>query len=69
METFVSVTVSVLGVYLLIGLLFALAFAVKGVQQVDHAAEGTGIGFRLLIIPGTVALWPILLRKWVKHKK
>jgi len=55
-----------LGIYLACGLGFALPFAFMGVSRIDpHAAHGTW-GFRLLIIPGTLALWPILLRRWMK---
>ena len=54
----------VLGVYLVCGLVFAIPFALVGVKWVDpHAAHGSW-GFRLLIIPGTMALWPLLLRRW-----
>jgi hypothetical protein len=52
------------GAYLLCGFLFALPFAFLGVRRIDpHAAHGFW-GFRLLIIPGAMALWPILLRRW-----
>ena len=54
----------VLGVYLVCGLVFAIPFALVGVKRIDpHAAHGSW-GFRLLIIPGTMALWPLLLRRW-----
>ena len=53
-----------LGVYLICGLVFALPFALFGVGKIDpHATHGSW-GFRLLIIPGTMALWPLLLRRW-----
>ena len=53
-----------LGVYLALGLGFAVAFALVGVKKVDpHAAHGSW-GFRLLIIPGTMAFWPLLLKRW-----
>ena len=52
-----------LGVYLAVGLLFAIPFAFIGVKRIDpHAAHGSW-GFRLLIIPGVVALWPLLLKR------
>lgn len=55
-----------LGMYLAGGLVFAIPFALVGVRKIDsHAAHGSW-GFRLLIIPGTVALWPLLLRRWWK---
>ena len=52
-----------LGIYLAGGLVFAIAFALVGVKRIDpHAASGTR-GFRLLIIPGAMAFWPLLLRR------
>ena len=53
-----------LGAYLACGLLFAIPFALVGVRRIDpHAAHGSW-GFRFLIIPGTLALWPLLLKRW-----
>ena len=51
--------------YLAAGLLFALAFIGFGARRVDPAAADSGWGFRLIILPGTVALWPWLLRRWL----
>jgi hypothetical protein len=54
-----------LGAYLACGLAFAVAFVSLGAGRVDpHAKEGTW-GFRLLIIPGAIALWPLLLNRWL----
>jgi hypothetical protein len=53
-------------IYVWLGLLFALAFVTYGVTRVDTAAQDTGWGFRLLILPGVVALWPLLLRRWMR---
>ncbi len=55
-------------VYLLAGILFAVFFLVKGIEKTDSASHGSGWGFRLIIFPGTVALWPVLLIKWGKAK-
>ena len=57
-----------LGMYALIGFVFALAFVTRGIERVDPAARETGVGFRLLVIPGAAALWPLLLRKWKEAK-
>jgi hypothetical protein len=47
------------------GLLFGLAFVTVGVGRVDGAAQGTSCAFRLLILPGVVAFWPLLAVKWL----
>jgi hypothetical protein len=54
-----------LAAYLTCGLVFAIPFALVGVKRIDsHAAHGSW-GFRLLVIPGTTAFWPLLLRRWL----
>jgi len=56
-------------VYLALGLLFSIPFVLKGVTVIDpDGAEGTKWGFRVIIIPGTIIFWPVLLRKWVHVK-
>ena len=55
-----------LGFYLVCGLVFAIPFALIGVKRIDPHAAHASWGFRLLIIPGIVALWPLLLRRWMK---
>ena len=50
--------------YLAIGAVFAPAFALFGVGRIDPDARGATWGFRVLILPGTAALWPLLLRRW-----
>lgn len=55
-----------LGVYLACGVMFAVPFVLSGVKKIDpHAAHGSW-GFRLLVIPGTMAFWPLLLGRWMK---
>lgn len=53
----------VLGIYLACGFAFAIPFVFVGVKQIDpHAAQGSW-GFRVMILPGMMALWPLLLRR------
>jgi len=53
------------GVYLLCGLIFAIPFVLVGVGRIDpHATHGSW-GFRILILPGATLLWPLLAKRWV----
>lgn len=57
------------GIYLATGLLFAVWFVGFGVGRVDPVARGAGIWFRVLIVPGCAALWPLLLVKWLRARR
>ena len=59
-----AVFLILLGLYLAGGFLFAVPFVFSGLKKIDPHAAGGSWGFRLIIIPGTVALWPLLLRRW-----
>lgn len=50
--------------YAVAGVVFAVPFALRGAAALDPAAAGSGWGFRLIITPGVVALWPLLLWRW-----
>lgn len=69
MILFVNIILLIAALYLLAGVLFAVFFLSKGLKKMDTAAHGSGWGFRLIILPGTVVLWPVLLNKWRKVKK
>lgn len=62
--TLARLIVGSLGVYAALGLLFGAAFLTAGLARIDPAARASRWGFRLLILPGVVALWPWLLRRW-----
>jgi hypothetical protein len=53
-----------LGLYAAVGVLFALAFVIFGAPRIDASAQGSGLAFRLLIFPGSAALWPLLFYRW-----
>jgi len=53
-----------LGAYLGIGLVFAISFVLTGAGRLDEVARHGTVGFRLLIIPGVAALWPLLAWRW-----
>jgi len=55
--------------YFAIGFLFAVAFVATGVKRLDPNASGSSIAFRLLILPGSTAFWPLLLRRWIRRDR
>ena len=57
-----------LGLYLAVGLLFAIAFVLFGAGRLDPAARQGTWGFRLLILPGSAALWPWLALRWARRR-
>ena len=58
--------VRVLTLYAALGVGFGVLFVVAGVQRIDPVARNTGLGFRLIIFPGSAALWPALLIRWIR---
>lgn len=62
----VEAVVRLAAIYALLGLLFGGVFVLAGVGRLDPAARGAGWGFRLLILPGVAALWPLLLLRWIR---
>jgi hypothetical protein len=58
--------VDALSLYVALGVAFAVVFVSVGVKRLDSQAIGTGVGFRILIFPGSVAFWPLLLRRWAR---
>lgn len=52
------------GLYAGAGLIIALPFALRGASSlVDQAPVSWGA--RLLLIPGTILLWPFILKRWL----
>lgn len=56
------------GLYLAAGALFALVFLAFGVARMDPAARGTHLGVRLVLAPGVILTWPLLLVRWILHR-
>lgn len=55
-----------LSIYVLLGIVFALCFIFAGIERVDAAAKQSAWGFRLMIVPGVIALWPLLAVRWMR---
>jgi hypothetical protein len=57
------------GVYLVVGGIFAIAFVSAGLRHIDVAAKDMPWSARLLVFPGVVALWPLMLAKWLTRQQ
>ncbi|MFN0132696.1 MAG: hypothetical protein ACKVW3_09235 [Phycisphaerales bacterium] len=62
---FASIILGVFAAYAGVGVAFCVAFLARGLRRVDHSSQGSHWLFHVLIVPGVVALWPLLLRMWV----
>lgn len=49
--------------YLLAGIGVAVGFLARGIARMDPAAAGAN-GFRVVIFPGLVLLWPLVAWRW-----
>jgi hypothetical protein len=56
-----------LELYVLVGVIVALAFVTFGVTQVLPYAMT--LGARILVLPGAAALWPYVLLRWLKSRR
>lgn len=61
-----EIFVDALATYGLAGTVFAVAFVNRGIHRIDPVAEHAPLGFRLIVVPGVAALWPLLLIRWLK---
>ncbi len=65
----VTVILSAIALYLVAGIIFTIIFQLKGLSKIDEGVHGSSWGFRIIIIPGCIVFWTILLRKWIKANK
>jgi len=66
-ETIVRILLGLATLHVLTGVLFAAWYHAR-LTAIDPATRGAGIGFRLLVTPGVVALWPVLWRNVVRQR-
>ena len=59
----VDIFLTLLTAYLVLGLLFSIYFYLGGAVRIDEGTKGTPWHFKLIIFPGVVLFWSILLVK------
>ena len=60
-----AVLIALTQAYLVLGLCVAVSFLVLGIEAIDSAAEGSYV-FRVLLLPGLVVLWPLVILRWAQ---
>jgi hypothetical protein len=66
MHPAVAFLLDALALYAAIGIVTALAFVMFGVTRVLPEPAPVSLGARILILPGSVALWPYVLARWIR---
>lgn len=66
MVRIIDVFLIALLVYVILGLLFAVFFYVKGAARIDEGTQDTPWHFKVIIFPGVVLFWSVLLVKFLK---
>lgn len=56
--------VGAIAVYLAIGIAIAAVFLTLGLRRLDPIAAAGPVRFKLMIAPGIVALWPLMIMLW-----
>ncbi len=64
MET-VTAVLNGIALYLSAGAVIAMLFLLFAAPRLDNATKQSSIAFRLLIFPGLVALWPLIILRWL----
>lgn len=67
-ETVLNTIFILTAVYLSLGALLLYSFHTRVLPQMNSACRNTGILFRVLISPGLVTLWPVVLLAWWRQR-
>jgi hypothetical protein len=62
------ILLDVLCAYAIAGTAIAVAFLVFGASRVLPQTSMTP-GARILLLPGAIALWPVVLGRWIKPRR
>lgn len=63
-----SIVMWIFAGYLAVGLAFAVLFAARWAGRLDPAARRGTWGFRLVIVPGAVLMWPVLVARLARAR-
>lgn len=63
-----NLIVTLLGLYFAVGAAFALVFITLGAGRIDPDAKGMPLQARLMVFPGAMGLWPLIMIKLFTQK-
>ncbi|GGG23859.1 hypothetical protein GCM10011344_25810 [Dokdonia pacifica] len=69
MDILVQIIPTIILIYLAIGLVFGIYFFIRGAAQLDALIKDSKWTVRLLLVPGAIGLWPLLLSRLLKPSK
>lgn len=69
MADVLNVLLGAVAAYALVGLLVGIAIAAFGLGRIDPVTRDAPVVFRLMVLPGLVGLWPVMLVKWARAEK
>ena len=66
--TWATTAVNLAGIYLVIGCVLGPLMVWGASSRLDSAVSASTFGFRLMILPGSILLWPILLGRVIRGR-
>ena len=63
------ITLYAAALYVAAGIVFALAFLTFGVTRALPEPIPVSAGARILFIPASIVLWPLVLARWLQAKE
>jgi hypothetical protein len=64
-DTTAHLLLEALAGYFVAGAAVGVPFIVFGIGRVDPGARGAPWAFRLIVLPGVIALWPWIAARWI----
>lgn len=59
----INIFLGLIGLYLVLGLVFSLYFYAKAGVKIDAGMKGAPWHFKVIIFPGVILFWVVLLKK------
>ena len=56
-------------VYAGLGVIFSIPFLSRWIHIVDESTHESGLTFKLIILPGCIVFWPLLLKRFLESKQ